>query len=107
MIRSVLILFSIALITGCDCNEQSAGTVLDDETGIPLDSVHVRSFYGDINEDNETFYMMTDSTGAFTSNNAHKGAANCDLYVTFARDGYKAEQLHNPRKAVEVRMERI
>lgn len=105
--RAIPFFILVLSLISCDCNKQSAGQVLDDETGLPLDSVHVRSFYDDIAEDNETFYVLTDSTGEFTANNTHKGAANCDLYVTFARDGYKAEQLHNPRKSVEVRMQRI
>jgi hypothetical protein len=64
MIRLTTILIGLTFLTSCDCYQQVAGTVIDKESGRPLQGVTV------YNISKEWCKTTTDTTGHFELSNA-------------------------------------
>ncbi len=59
MTRITIILIGLTFLTSCDCLQRVAGTVVDKETGIPLQGVTV------YNKNKDWVKATTDTTGHF------------------------------------------
>ena len=101
-VLSVLICYGISLIAlGCDCVTVGNGIVVDADTGLPLDSVVVRSYIEAVNERSFQSRMVTDSTGEFNGDTGVTGGFfGCpDLVIELSKDGYVSATIRNPNKA--------
>lgn len=87
-IFSYLIFFTIIFLESCEGYEIGIGTVYDNATKLPLDSVHC------ITNGNDEIY--TDSTGKFNLHGPFGGCVrNCrDIEIEFSKKKYKTIKLN-------------
>jgi hypothetical protein len=86
--------FSLLALMGCDCWTNGEGIVIDFNTNLALDSVTVKSFVEDL--DNEPRReMITDSSGQYFATTGNTGFCR-DLVVEFSKNGYKTLMIRNP-----------
>lgn len=81
-----ILIIILSILTSCDCNQQVAGTVVDKETGRPLQDVTV------YNKSKEYIITTTDSTGYFELSNI-SGGLRCPPMTVIAtlNNYYKVE----------------
>ena len=84
MKRTALILGLLFLLSSCDCVQEVYGTVLDEETLEPIDSVYVYK------QDDENDFGYTDPQGHFEVESISGGFFGCPpMSVELKKEGYE------------------
>jgi hypothetical protein len=102
--RVTVLLFYIVMflaIVSCDCVTDGNGIVVDAHTGLPLDSVIVKSYVNRVNDRFFQSQMVTDSTGEFSGSTGLTGGFfGCpDLVIELSKGGYVSTKIKNPNNA--------
>lgn len=95
----LLLVVIVILFTSCEGARTSSGTVIDNQTGLPLDSVLCNVISG-----HKT--VLTDKTGKFNVENPMGACMNkCkDITIEFSKNGFQTQRMTNPPINVTVHM---
>ena len=107
IMKKTLVAFFLGIIwTSCEGVRESNGTVKDDLSGQPLDSVLVTSYWRKYNKDHYVSEVLTDLYGNWKASTKRQGCINgCPhLLVTFSKSGYKPKFIEDPNEGIEVRL---
>jgi hypothetical protein len=90
MKRITILLIGLIFIVSCDCYQRVAGTVIDSETGRPLQGVAV---YNKKKEWNNT---VTDTSGNFELSGVSGGFRCAPMTVVVQHPGYQTNETRIP-----------
>jgi hypothetical protein len=90
-----VVVFSAVVVLGCETIFQVTGTIIDEENGMPLDSVNVSMFIVGRVEDAGGSHALSDSLGKFEVVSGLYGCGcGCpEPYVIVEKSGFVAETL--------------
>jgi hypothetical protein len=90
MLRIVTLLIGLFFFNSCDCVQRVAGTIIDKETGKPLQGVTV------YNQNKEWVKTTTDTTGHFELSSISGGFRCPPMTINVKADNYKNAALKIP-----------
>lgn len=95
-IKILVGLIGVGFFYSCECRRTADGTVLDESTQLPIDSVKVKGIEKVYHE------MYTDSSGKYFMTTGMMGAVGgCpDIKISFSKEGYHEQTLVNPEGKV-------
>ncbi len=107
VVRTLIYVGIFLIASSCDCVTDGSGIVVDADTGLPLDSVIVKSYVNKVKDRFFQSQMVTDSSGEFIGSTGLTGGfLGCpDLVIELSKDGYISTTIKNPNNA-SVRLEK-
>lgn len=96
MTRLTTILIGLTILTSCDCYQRVAGTVIDKETGSPIQGVAV------YNKSKEWSKTTTDTAGHFELSNVSGGFRCPPMTIIVENTNYKKHETSIPAGGQEI-----
>lgn len=91
--RTLVIILSLATLNGCEGMRCADGSIFDNDTGEPIDSVFCKVLTG-------TEEVYSDNTGYYSLCNDFGGCVpDCkDIIIEYSKPGYITKELTNPNR---------
>lgn len=90
MLRIATLLIGLIFFNSCDCVQRVTGTIIDKETGKPLQGAVVYK------QDKEWVKTITDTTGYFELSNISGGFRCPPMNIIVKTDNYKSREFKIP-----------
>ena len=101
--RVPILLTAMAILVGCTSKSNSAATILDKLTNLPIDSVRVWTVVKTEAEEMEYVATYSDRSGMFSTKEVMEGSKQCpNVTLIFEKPGYNTKsQVFNCDSSVQ------